>query len=304
MLKCLFIMLFPKLNKFTKLSFIDQEAAGFLRNVITKTVKHRLESGEKRDDFVQLLLESRTETNTSASSSVAEEAVLDTFEKDAQLQNTKTSKVYLTDDLILAQSILFFLAGFDTTETLLMFAAYELALNPEVQEKLASEINQAVKNNGKLSYEVVNTLDYLDMVVNETLRKYPPGVRLERRCTKDYKLPGFEYVVKKDDLVAIPTYAIHHDEDIYPNPKQFDPTRFNSENKAKRSPYAYLPFGVGPRNCIAMRFALTEGKAAIAELVKSFVLAPTTKTLIPMEYSKTAAMKPANGMWLKLTPRK
>jgi len=60
----------------------------------------------------------------------------------------------------------FFLAGFDTTETLLIYAAYELALNPDVQDKLASEINDAIENHGKLTYEVVNSLEYLDMVVN------------------------------------------------------------------------------------------------------------------------------------------
>jgi cytochrome P450 len=57
-------------------------------------------------------------------------------------------------------------------------------------------------------------------------------------------------VVRKDDIVVIPTYAIHFDPEIYPNPQKFDPTRFNGENKALRNPYTYQPFGIGPRNCI------------------------------------------------------
>ena len=87
-------------------------------------------------------------------------------------------------------------------------------------------------------------------ILKSVLRLYPPAIRVERRCGKDYKLPDHDYVVRKDDIVVIPAYAIHHDDDIYPNPEKFVPTRFSAQKKAERSPYTYMPFGIGPRNCI------------------------------------------------------
>ena len=137
----------------------------------------------------------------------------------------------------------------------------------------------------------------------ETLRKYPPVPRLERRALVDYKIPDTDLVIPKDTVVCIPTYAIHHDEEHFPNPERFDPDRFSNEVKAARHPYAFQPFGHGPRNCIGMRFALTNAKMAIANIVHNFVLEPSAKTLIPMKFSKHSSLKP-ESMFLKLIPRK
>jgi cytochrome P450 family 6 len=72
----------------------------------------------------------------------------------------------------------------------------------------------------------------------------------DRGCTKDYKLPGTDLVIKKGQAIVIPTIAIHHDERYYPNPEKFDPLRFSPENKHKINPYTSLAFGQGPRGCL------------------------------------------------------
>lgn len=88
--------------------------------------------------------------------------------------------------------------------------------------------------------------------VLETLRMHPPVAQIERVCTQDYKLPDSNLLLKKDMTVQVPIIGLHYDAEYYPNPYRFDPNRFSSNEKAKRSHYVYLPFGTGPRNCIGM----------------------------------------------------
>ncbi|CAG7837703.1 unnamed protein product [Allacma fusca] len=185
-----------------------------------------------------------------------DESQLDSYEKDAKLSDVPVdSKISLNDDVIIAQSMLFFLGGFDTVEGLLTFATYELGVNAGIQERLYQELKAAVdENDGEFSYDIVNSLEYLNMVISETLRLYSIGVRTERKCTKPYKVPGTDVILEKDMLLTISTYAIHHDPEYYPNPEKFDPLRFTKEKVSKRHPFAYQPFGHGPRNCIGNRF--------------------------------------------------
>ncbi|CAG7709903.1 unnamed protein product [Allacma fusca] len=294
----------PKIAKVFKLSFADTPSMDFFSSIIEKNIKQRRDEGvEKRQDFLQMMLEAQA-----GQIGKVDEKELDTFEKDALLKETTGSRkkdlaVVLDDDNIVAQALLFFSAGFDTVQNALTFAAYELAVNQDVQERLAEEVVPIMeKNNGALTYESVNEMQYLDMVVAETLRKNPPAFFTERECTTEYKIPDTNVIVKKGMRVVIPINSIHHDEKYYPDPEKFNPEHFSAENKAKRHPYAYLPFGQGPRNCIAMRFALAETKAAIAHLIYNFKIEPCEKTQIPMTRSPKSG-RPEN-CWLSFQPRK
>lgn len=141
-------------------------------------------------------------------------------------------------------------------------------------------------------------------LISEIMRRYPPAHRLERKCIKDYKVPGSDFTIPKDLIVAVSVQGIHMDPDIYPNPDKFDPERFSPENKAKRHSCAYLPFGMGPRNCIGMRFALIESKVALAYIAYNFFVEPTENTPIPVKLDQTAGLnRPVHGLEVKLTPR-
>jgi cytochrome P450 family 6 len=92
------------------------------------------------------------------------------------------------------------------------------------------------------------SFQYLDMVIKETLRKYPILPGMLRKCNKAYKIPGSDLIIPEGKNVLIPIYSIHHDPEFYPMPNIFDPDRFTLENIESRNPITYLAFGEGPRS--------------------------------------------------------
>ena len=181
---------------------------------------------------------------------------------------------HLSDDEIISQAILFFFAGFETTASTIVNTLFEFTKYPETQEKLYHEIKEKLEHADKSDltkyYEIIiNDIPYLDAALKETLRKYPVLPRLERRlAADDYELGGIK--LERDDIVEISSVAVHYDERNYPDPQRFDPERFMPENKANLDPYAFIPFGIGPRNCIGMRFAYQEAKVCLALLSQKY----------------------------------
>lgn len=90
------------------------------------------------------------------------------------------------------------------------------------------------------------------MSILETLRKYPPLPFLNRKCSRDYKVPNSNYTIKKGDKLRFSVMGIHRDDRYYPDPEKFDPERFSENEKAKRPPMTFIPFGEGPRICIGI----------------------------------------------------
>lgn len=212
-IKWLFVHSFVKLSRFLGLMLNDKDASDFFIKVFSQTVEHRDKSNIERNDFVQLLV---------------------------QLKR----KGQLTFEEIAAESFIFYVGGFHTSASLMNFILYELALNSEVQSRLRQEIvDNLEQNEGELSYDSISQMKYLEMVVNETLRKYPPINVLTRKCTKEYPIPGSKLVVPKGTQVTIPIYSIHRDPEYFPDPMKFDPERFSEENIKNIRPFTFLPFG-------------------------------------------------------------
>jgi cytochrome P450 len=111
-------------------------------------------------------------------------------------------------------------------------------------------------------------MKYMDMVIDETLRLYPPAPFSERVASNDYEYEGRRF--KKGQIVSLAIYAVHHDADNYEDPEEFRPERFSDENKKKRENETFMPFGTGPRNCIGMRFALVEIKLLLADILVKY----------------------------------
>lgn len=156
--------------------------------------------------------------------------------------------------MFVSNSLLFFLAGFETSSTLLSFLGNELALNPEIQDKLCREIDEAAQSmkTEKLTYELLQSLKYLDCVISECLRKWPPAMITDRVCNKEitFLVDGQTITMKERQQLWIPIYGLHMDPKYFPHPEKFDPERYNEENVGKIVPGSYIPFGIGPRNCI------------------------------------------------------
>lgn len=117
----------------------------------------------------------------------------------------------------------------------------------------------------------------MDAFLSETLRLYSPALQIERTCSEDVVLGNEEIKVSKGDIISIPVYAMHHDPTQFEEPDRFKPDRFLSDNSTHH-PYAYLPFGAGPRNCVAKRLALMEAKLALLQLVHNFRFSLCDKT--------------------------
>uniref|UniRef100_A0A8C7K3K4 unspecific monooxygenase n=1 Tax=Oncorhynchus kisutch TaxID=8019 RepID=A0A8C7K3K4_ONCKI len=182
----------------------------------------------------------------------------------------------LTDHEILSQAMIFIFAGYETSSSTMSFLAYNLATNPHVMTKLQGEIDTVFPNKAPIQYEALMQMDYLDCVLNESLRLYPIAPRLERVAKKTVEINGI--VIPKDCIVLVPTWTLHRDPEIWSDPEEFKPERFSKENKESIDPYTYMPFGAGPRNCIGMRFALIMIKLAMVEILQSFTFSICDET--------------------------
>ncbi|KAF2887244.1 hypothetical protein ILUMI_18929 [Ignelater luminosus] len=303
---------FPALMRLLRISMFPSSFTDFFRCIIKETIEVREKHGTVRPDMIHLLLQTRAGKSLKEDDHNVDEigfAVVDEPSTvKAEIQSRKTP---LTDDEITAQALLFFSAGFETTATLSCFMSYELAVNPDIQEILQKEIDEALdKCNGKITYDVLLGMKYMDMVVSETLRKWPPGIALERRCVNNYTLqpvlPDEEpLVIEKGISVLISIVGIHHDPKYFPDPDKFNPERFSEENKPNIVPGSYLPFGAGPRSCIASRFALMKAKILFFHILAKFDIVTTEKTPIPLVLSrKKFVLVPDEGFWLGLKQRK
>ncbi|CAG9806341.1 unnamed protein product [Chironomus riparius] len=269
-IKFLFSVEWPDLARKLHLTFINKEVGDFFLKTFIQTLDDREASQIDRNDFVKLLL---------------------------GLKNTYTK------DQLAAEAFLVFAGGFETSSTLMTFALYELALHPDIQDRLREEILSGFEDNdGKLTYEMLVGFKYLDMVVNEALRKYPPIPIPMRKCRTTYQIPGSELVIPEGTIVQVNLLSLHYDPEYFPEPENFDPERFNEENVKNIKPYTHLPFGEGPRNCLGMRFGLMQSKIGIVKIIKSFKVSPCEKTSIPVKLKPASPfLAPNDGMWLNLT---
>ncbi|XP_075533367.1 cytochrome P450 3A41-like isoform X1 [Dermacentor variabilis] len=285
--KLLFAVLFPDVLRALKIKVLNDDSFVYFKKVCQGIIGNRQAHSQFHEDFLQLMMEAQKgclQPSTEGSSDTESKL----FDIGSEEKSTATFGAKgMTEDEALAQCVLFFLAGQDTTSSTVAFATYLLAVHPDAQDKLRKEVDECFANHGpEPSLDVVSKLEYLHCIVSETLRLYPPGTRIERAAYEDYVLGETGIKIPKDCVVAIPIYAMHHDPEFFPEPDAFKPERFSKDNVGSIRPYTYLPFGAGPRNCIGMRFALQAVKLCLLHSVHNVEFVRADKTQVPLKIGK------------------
>uniref|UniRef100_A0A182PZA2 Uncharacterized protein n=1 Tax=Anopheles epiroticus TaxID=199890 RepID=A0A182PZA2_9DIPT len=301
-------MIIPKVMLKLDIELMDKEMCRHFHAMILDNMRVREEKGIVRNDMINILMQvKRGMLGHREDEPDVKDAGFATVQESAVGKKTITRE--WTEKELVAQCFLFFLAGFDTVSTALGFLMYELMRNPEVQERLYEEIAEIDQRlDGKpLTYDAVQGMHYMDMVVSESLRLWPPAPAVDRYCNRDYTFDdgeGLRFKIEKGRTIMIPVAGLHSDPKYFPDPKRFDPERFSEENRHKINQGAYLPFGVGPRNCIGSRFALMEVKSIIYYLLKSFTFERCDKTQVPLRLKKSPVVLAAEkGIWIRFKPR-
>lgn len=280
--KLLLMQIFPKLMRSVGATFLSKATDRSFKKIISETVETRKRKGIVRQDMIHLLMQS---------------------------MNQEDSQVTIED--IMGQAFIFFLAGFESAASLMCFVAQELATHPDVQNKLYQEIKkQLEEDRGQITYDSLMKMKYLDMVVKETLRLFPPAPFTNRQCVKEYDLPspmdGYPGCrIEKGTLIMVSIFGLHHDPKYFPEPEKFDPERFSEQNKGNIDQYTYMPFGYGPRQCIGNRFVLMETKIVIVNILRKFVIKISGKSPYPVVFSPRRFTTFAKGgFWLSFEERK
>uniref|UniRef100_A0A182PZA5 Uncharacterized protein n=1 Tax=Anopheles epiroticus TaxID=199890 RepID=A0A182PZA5_9DIPT len=303
--------LFPKLMAKLEIDIFDRKHVQFFTELIRQSVKEREQHGIVRPDMIHLLMLANKGKLRYGPQDPADIEQFATGKESNEENNPGGNMIRLSENEMVAQCLIFFLAGFDVIASVMSFLLYEVALAPEIQQRLYDEIQQVDQelDEKSLTYDALQKMRYLDMVVSETLRKWPPTPATDRKCNQDYKVtdvsPNVDIMIPKGATISIPIVGLHFDPRFYPDPDRFDPERFNDDNKHNIPLGAYLPFGIGPRNCIASRFALMEVKAIVYHLLLHYEFKRSKRTAVPLKLAKGfISMKAENGIYLYLSPRK
>ncbi|WP_135826537.1 cytochrome P450 [Halorussus ruber] len=239
-----------------------------LHDIIDRLIERRLADDGEGPDLLSVLLEAREEND------------------------------HVTDEVIRDELLTFTLAGHDTTSLAMTYTWHLLATHPEKMEKLLDEFDD-VLGGDPASFRDFSELEYLEQVIQEALRLFPPITQLFRETETDVQLG--EYHVPEGVTVTLPQWSIHRDERYYDNPETFRPERWADDLADEIPEYAHFPFGGGPRHCIGMRFAMMEMKIAISMLAQRFRFEPAYESLPEVDIALT--LQPEDAVEMHVEPK-
>jgi cytochrome P450 len=199
----------------------------------------------------------------------------------------------MNDQQLFEECAILFVAGHETSANALAWTWYLLAQHPDVVQKAREEL-ATVLGDRQPTFEELPKLEYLSQIIEESMRVYPPAWITDRIAAEDDEWNGIK--IAKGVVVVTYFYGAHHSPNYWQNPEQFDPERFSKENKKQHIPFAYSPFGGGPRLCIGNNFAIMEMQLVLATMLRAynFELIPN-QTVIPQPL---ITLRPKTGIWM------
>jgi cytochrome P450 len=215
--------------------------------IIKEIVEERQKSEAKHNDLLDMLLETRYED---------------------------TGEAMSTQQLIDEIKILF-IAGHETTANALTFILHLLGNHPGIQQKVLDEIIQIESQTDDV-IEQLQKMVYINAVINESMRLYPPAWITDRENIAEDEFLG--YRVKEKTLIGVSFYEIHRNPKYWDNPEEFNPERFMGDQKKKSYQYFY-PFGAGPRMCIGLGFAIYEMGLTVSYIIKKYQVTSLSKDI-------------------------
>ncbi|HEY4049252.1 MAG TPA: cytochrome P450 [Acidobacteriaceae bacterium] len=212
-----------------------------LENILGKVIADHRSAPDKYDDMLSMLLGSHDDLGAG----------------------------YMSDQLLLDESVTLFLAGHETTANALAWTWYLLGQHPEAEDALHREIDRELQGR-RPSLEDLSRLQFTAMLFREALRLYPPAWVISREAITDYRLGTID-VPAGANLFLIP-YATQRDARFWEDPEEFRPERWREGASAARPKFAFFPFGAGTRVCIGENFAMMEGVLLIATFAQRWRL--------------------------------
>lgn len=253
------VFLWPKFSRFLGLGINPRFVTDYFTTLVRQTIESREQSQQVRCDVMQQLLQLR---NTGS---------IDNGQMNAS--GPKTTKTpYLSIEECASNAFLFYVAGSESSTSTICFCLFELSREQGHLKTLQDEIDQVLSaHNGEMSYEALKEMRFLEKCILETLRKYPALPMLNRRCTKQFNVPGTQQIIYENQTIMIPLRAIQTDPRYFPNPLKFNPNRSDPQDP-DYSTVNYTAFGEGPKSCIAYRLGTIMVKAGLVSLLSKFTL--------------------------------
>jgi cytochrome P450 len=247
-----------------------REAMDTLDRVVYKTLELRRKGAGESEDLLSLMMEARYED----------------------------TGLGMTDEQLRNEVLTLFLAGSETSATALTWTWVQLSKNPAVMRELRAEVDRVLGGREPTLDDLPN-LVYTTAVLEESMRLRPPAWLISRTAVAEDSLSGRR--ITKNSIVFISPYLVHRHPAFWENPEGFDPTRFLPGKDAERHPFAYVPFGAGPRKCIGLSFAMMEMKILLAMMVQAFNFHLVPGSEPQLEASLT--LRPRDGSWMTVHRR-
>ncbi|CAK1600340.1 unnamed protein product [Parnassius mnemosyne] len=245
------VLISPWLFRKLKLAIFAEHETFFIK-AVKQLIRQREKECVKKPDFADICIN---------------------LQKKGEIRDEETGySIKPTDELMAAQAFFFFIAGVEPSATALFCTLIELGRNPDVLKRAHDEIDDIFrKYNNTLTYESLSDAKYLEKVLNEGLRLYPPIGILRRKCVKDSVLPVGNIKIEKGTKIFLSPFQVQRDPKHFLEPDKFIPERFSHESEGFTD-HAYMSFGKGNRICLGERFARIQIMTGFIYLLRYFTV--------------------------------